>query len=414
MIDQNTQQIPTGWKIEALRDVVKIIKDQWKPGDDECRYIGLEHVNQGDLSINGFGSSGNLESNKYHFRSGDILFGKLRPYFRKVYKPNFDGVCSTDIWVIRAKENNNQGFLFYFFANQDFVDKASKANSGTKMPRADWSYLEKERFVFPSCPEQRAIASVLSAFDDKIELLREQNKTLEAIAQTLFNRWFVEFNFPDENGQPYHNSGGNMIDSELGEIPEGWKVGKIKDFVDIICGKTPSKSIHAYFGGDIPFIKIPDMHDQVFVIKTEDSLTEQGANTQRNKFLPENSICVSCIATVGLVSITSKKSQTNQQINSIIPKSGNYLEYLYFSLKAMKDDLIAIGGGGSATLNINTGTFANIEIIYSDENMLKQFHDITNPVFQKIRFNSEQIQTLSQLRDTLLPKLMRGEVRVNS
>ena len=179
-----------------------------------------------------------------------------------------------------------------------------------------------------------------------------------------------------------------MIDSELGEIPEGWKVGKIKDLGDIICGKTPSKAIHDYFGGDIPFIKIPDMHDQVFIIKTEDSLTEQGANTQKNKFLPENSICVSCIATVGLVSITFKGSQTNQQINSIIPQSESYLEYLYFSLKAMKDDLIAIGGGGSATLNINTGTFSNIEIIYPNENILKRFHNIANPFFQKIRFNA--------------------------
>jgi len=141
-------------------------------------------------------------------------------------------------------------------------------------------------------------------------------------------------------------------------------------------------------------------------------LTELGANTQKNKFIPKKSISVSCIATVGLVSITSKDSQTNQQINSIVPNNEKYLEYLYFTLTNMKSDLLAIGSGGSATLNINTSTFSNIEVLIPNKETLEDFHNATNPIFTKILDNLHQIQTLARTRDELLPRLMRGEVRV--
>ena len=391
-----------GWKETTLGEVAEIVKDQWLPGDADQKYIGLEHINQGDLQINGFGCSSSLQSNKFYFKQGDILFGKLRPYFRKVWKARFDGVCSTDIWVLRAKEGYDQNYLFYFMANPVFIDKSTGASIGTKMPRADWDFLKRSKWLFPPLSEQRAIAAVLSSFDDKIELLRRQNKTLEAIAQAIFKEWFVKFKVKGEQLKLNPKTG----------LPEGWKLGRIKDCGEIVCGKTPPKAINEYFGGSIPFIKIPDMHNEMFIVKTEDSLTEEGSDFQRNKFIPANSVCVSCIATVGLVSITSQKSQTNQQINTIIPNSDEYLEYLYFVLKNMTNDLIAIGSGGSATLNINTGVFSDIEIVLPSDDILKSYHSTVEPLFVKVLSNMIQIQTLSKLRDTLLPKLMKGEIRV--
>jgi type I restriction enzyme S subunit len=191
-------------------------------------------------------------------------------------------------------------------------------------------------------------------------------------------------------------------------------VGKINDFWSIICGKTPSKNNIQYFGWKIPFIKIPDMHWQTFIIKTEDTLTELWGNSQRNKFIPKGSICVSCIATVGLVSITSQNSQTNQQINSIIPSNEIHTEYLYYHMQSMKDKFIAIWSGGSATLNINTSTFLNIEIIIPNSEILQQFNKITKPIMQKILNNLTQISSLSQTRNELLPKLMSGKVRMKN
>jgi len=256
----------------------------------------------------------------------------------------------------------------------------------------------------PPLPEQKAITNILSSFDEKIELLRAQNEMLETLAQTIFKEWFVNFNYPDATGE--------MVDSELGEIPQGWKVGKLRDIGKIICGKTPPKSKKEYFGGDIPFIKIPDMHKHMFIITTSDTLTEQGKKSQELKTIQANSILVSCIATVGLVSISIKESQTNQQINTIVPSHKYYREYLYLEMTRKNKYLNDIGSGGTATLNVNTGIFSNIEIIIPTNNLLVEFSNVVKSIFGKIFNNGNQINTLTKTRDTLLPKLMSGEKRV--
>jgi type I restriction enzyme S subunit len=352
---------------------------------------------------------------KYLLKKGDMLFcwsGQPQTSIDVFWWNGPEGWLNQHIFKVTTKIEDKY-FFFYLlkYLKPNFVQIAiNKQTTGL----GHVTKVDLERFIvkLPKPEEQRAIAAVLSSLDDKIELLREQNKTLEAIAQAIFKEWFVNFNFPNEEGKPYKSSGAKMIDSELGEIPEGWRVGKIKDFGEIVCGKTPSKDNQDFFGGKIPFIKIPDMHGQVFINKTEDWLTEDGANTQKNKFIPANSICVSCIATVGLVSITSEKSQTNQQINSIILKKDVYLEYLFLAIKNIKEDLLAIGTGGSTTLNINTTTFSNIDMLFPDISILDNFHKAIFPVFKKLNTNNSQIQSLSALRDTLLPKLMKGEVRV--
>jgi len=203
-----------------------------------------------------------------------------------------------------------------------------------------------------------------------------------------------------------------MVESKLGVIPQGWRVGKLGDFGNIICGKTPSKANSFFFGGEIPFIKIPDMHNSVFITKTEDSLTVKGAMSQKNKFLPPYSIAVSCIATVGLVAITSERSQTNQQINTIIPKDEYSTFYLYFCAKELDGTLKDLGSGGSATLNVNTTSFSNIDCIIPSNDVLKNFDKIARPIFEQIKNNGQQTVTLAALRDALLPKLMSEEVPV--
>lgn len=261
--------------------------------------------------------------------------------------------------------------------------------------------------------KQREIAEKIKLLDSKISLLRQQNQTLEELALTLFKRWFVEFEFPDENGQPYKSTGGKMIDSELGEIPKGWRVGEIIDFGKVVCGKTPSKQNPAYYGKDVPFLKIPDMHNTVFPFITVDNLSYEGSKSQINKLIPAKSIIVSCIATVGLVCINPFDCHTNQQINSIVPKDTNSRYYLFHALKEMKYILESIGSGGSATLNVNTSVFSQIEIVIpSQEIFIKHFQSV-NPVFEKMLANQKEIQTLTQLRDTLLPKLMNGEKQIN-
>lgn len=267
-------------------------------------------------------------------------------------------------------------------------------NVGSAVPSLTTVVLNQLPIDIPkNINEQKSIAAILTSFDDKIELLQAQNKTLEELAQTIFKEWFAKYKVGDK-------------------LPDGWGVGKLSEFGKIICGKTPSKSNEDYFGNDIPFIKIPDMHNKVFILETTDNLSIEGAKSQNNKMLPKNSICISCIATVGLVSITTKKSQTNQQINSIIPNENYFREFLYFTLTKMKNYLNDLGSGGTATLNVNTSTFSNIELVKPKEDIIKDFHKLSNPIFEKVLQNNTQIQTLTKTRDALLPKLMSGEIRV--
>jgi type I restriction enzyme S subunit len=242
--------------------------------------------------------------------------------------------------------------------------------------------------LLPPLPEQKAIAGVLSSLDDKIDLLHRQNKTLEAMAETLFRQWFIE------------------------GAEDDWGVVELQNYGEIICGKTPSKKILEYFGNEIPFIKIPDMHQQVFILSTSDELSLKGAQSQAKKTLPEGAICISCIATVGLVSLTSKPSQTNQQINSIIPKECYYRYFLYLLMKSSYDILHSMASGGTATLNLNTGDFSRMKVILPPHARIIEFHNLVTPMFRKILKNQTQIQLLAEQRNTIIPKLMSGEVRV--
>jgi len=221
-----------------------------------------------------------------------------------------------------------------------------------------------------------------------------------------------DFEFPNENGDPYRSSGGEMVESELGMIPKGWQITSIKNLGDVICGKTPSTKVKENFGLDIPFITIPDMRGNTFVVKTERLLSNIGMNSQRNKLIPPFSICVSCIATPGLVSITSEYSQTNQQINSIVCHQGNHVYFVYLSMKNKSEEIRKMGLGGSATLNLNTNDFGNIKMVLPDDNRISAFNRLVEPLFLEILANSKTNLNLAKARDLLLPKLMTGKIRV--
>lgn len=292
-------------------------------------------------------------------------------------------------------------FVYYTLKN-DYTTLASLANGGAQQ-NLNAQIIKDYVLKMPSLADQRRIASILSSLDRKIELNNKINADLEEMAQAIFKNWFVDF-------EPFKD--GKFVDSELGMIPEGWKVGCLGDMGAVVCGKTPSKSNSNYYEGDIPFIKIPDMHGNVFVENSEDRLTEEGSLSQIKKLIPPYSLMVSCIATVGLVSINTKPSHTNQQINTVIPHNKSALFYLYQHIKNNEEFLKNMGRGGTTTLNVNTKSFSNIRLLIPSEIALDQFHGIVEGLFKKIELNMHESRTLSLLRDTLLPRLMSGEIEV--
>ena len=310
--------------------------------------------------------------------------------------------CVHDGWlIIRDLDGIDKVFLYYVFIN--IRRRLSNQANGSVFMNLKTDIVKDFVIKLPTLDDQRRIASILSSLDQKIELNNKINADLEEMAQAIFKNWFVDF-------EPFKD--GKFVDSELGMIPEGWKVGCLGDMGNIVCGKTPSKANSNYYGGDIPFIKIPDMHGNVFVESSEDRLTELGSLSQIKKLIPPYSLMVSCIATVGLVSINTKPSHTNQQINTVIPHNKSALFYLYQYIKNNEELLKNMGRGGTTTLNVNTKSFSNIRLLIPSEIALEQFHRVVEGLFKKIELNLHESRTLSLLRDTLLPRLMSGELEV--
>ena len=310
-------------------------------------------------------------------------------------------------------KNVTNDFLYYYLKSPIGGYEIKKGVVGSTQPKLPIYNIQKIAISYPSISEQKAIAKVLSDLDEKIEINNKINKKLEEMAQAIFKQWFVDFEFPNEYGKPYKSSGGEMIESELGMIPKGWEVDSLSNLVkEVITGKTPSTKKSENYGDKYPFVTIPDMHNKVFVTKTERYLSEDGHKLQEKKLIPKNSIMVSCIATVGLVSISSEAVHTNQQINSIIPNSIEEVFYFYEYLKLMEDRLKRIGSAGSATLNVNKGEFEKIKYIYPNSRIINKYNNTVKNIYEKIKLNEIENNRLAQLRDTLLPKLMSGEIRV--
>ena len=347
------------------------------------------------------------------FQNGDTIMARITPClengkhaFVSILNKGEIAYGSTEYFVFCGKEDvSDNDFVYYLTKTPLFRDTAIKSMVGSSgRQRAQMDVLENLKMLVPKdISDQRRIASILSSLDRKIELNNKINADLEEMAQAIFKNWFVDF-------EPFKD--GKFVDSELGMIPEGWKVGCLGDMGTIVCGKTPSKANSNYYGGDIPFIKIPDMHGNVFVESSEDRLTEQGSLSQIKKIIPPYSLMVSCIATVGLVSINTKPSHTNQQINTIIPHNKSALFYLYQYIKNNEELLKNMGRGGTTTLNVNTKSFSNIRLLIPSEIALEQFHRVVEGLFKKIELNLHESRTLSLLRDTLLPRLMSGELEV--
>ncbi|HEB78150.1 MAG TPA: restriction endonuclease subunit S [Methylothermaceae bacterium] len=407
----------------SFGDAAELIRNTVQPdGMSDMPYVGLEHIEEGTLKINGHGSSKDVKSTKFLFKKGDILFGKLRPYFRKIVRAPFDGICSTDIWVVRSKNGVDQGYLYYWMAAPDFVEFATSGSEGTRMPRAKWEHVSRFTRAELDIDDQRTIAHILGTLDDKIELNRQMNRTLEAMAQALFKSWFIDFDPVVVNalraGNPiperfaeraaHYRDNPNALrlpegtlcqfpdrfqDSELGPIPEGWRVGIVSDLATVTSGKRPKKRskeknvefrIPLYGGGGImAYVKEP-------------LVTEPLLLTGR-------------VGTLGMIFRISEPCWPSDNTLILFPKDKIHFHFLFFMLQLI--DFGSLNRGSTQPLVTQTD-LNNQSLVIPDAKVSNLFWVNVYPLFEKIDKNLEEISVLSSLRDTLLPKLISGELRV--
>ena len=283
-------------------------------------------------------------------------------------------------------------YLYYVMSLMDL----NNYNEGTTIPSLRTETLNRLEFDIPSLVEQEAILSCLNPIDEKIALNNAINNNLEQQAQAIFKSWFINF-------EPFNKT-----------MPSDWIIGTIDDLAkEVVCGKTPSTKKAEYYGSNIPFITIPDMHGKTYAVTTERYLSKLGANSQVKKSLTKNSICVSCIGTAGLVTLVAEESQTNQQINSIIPKDGFSPYYIYLLMQTLSDTINKLGQSGSTIVNLNKSQFGKIQVIIPALSVMIKFDKIVSPMFEKMLQNQMENLKLTSLRDALLPRLMSGELDVS-
>ncbi len=280
-------------------------------------------------------------------------------------------------------------FLYYLLKHK--VKDVQSKSHGSVFGTITRSTFEHILLPLPPLPEQRTIAKILSDLDSKTELLQQQNKTLEAIGQTLFKHWFVDFEFPNEEGKPYKSNGGKMVESELGDIPEGWGVGSYQDIVSVSTGKGCKKSDYVENG------KYPILGANGVLGRTDEYLFD------------ESLILTGRVGTLGTVYLYEGKNWISDNVLISKPSKPENYYYAYFTL--LRFDFKSLNRGSTQPLITQTD-LKNKIIILPENDVLKKFHKISCSLFHKINKNQKNILCLQKTRDLLLPKLMTGKIRV--
>lgn len=296
-----------------------------------------------------------------------------------LYKKDIPAIVSPAYFMFRVKDENKvlPDFLMLIFKRDDFDRNCWFRTDGSVRGGITWNDICEIELPVPDLKEQEKIVNTYNAITKRIQLKQKINENLEKTAQCLFD----ELNINKESFE----------EKTIAEISNS-----------VICGKTPSTAVKEYWGSDIPFITIPDMHGKNFISQTKRYLSLKGKSSQENQTLPPKSICVSCIATVGLVSMTTTTSQTNQQINSIICKEGISPFYVFLTLKGMDEELKRLGAGGSTTLNISKSLFASIKLKIPTKKEMCDFDKNVSTIFDSILCNEKEIINLQELKQLLV------------
>ena len=327
--------------------------------------------------------------------------------------------CIHDGWLLLRNLNGVcKEFLFYLLINDR--KQIVSQGTGTIFTNLKTDILKNHQIKLPPISEQEEIASFLGSVDDKIELNQKMNKTLEEIAKTLFKSWFIDFDpvRAKAEGRPTGLSKeisdlfpDYFVDSELGEIPKGWKVENIGNSFEVLLGGTPSRKKEEYWDGDIPWINSGEINN-FRVLRPSEFISEEGFKNSSTKLLPKRSTLIAITgATLGQISLNEIEVCANQSVIGIPPSKKVPSEYVYLWISSTVQKLISSQTGG-AQQHINTNNVKEHLILLPSENCNNFLKNLLTPVFDKISNNLFEIQALSEIRDTLLPRLISGELQI--
>jgi type I restriction enzyme S subunit len=405
------------WKTVKLGDVAEIIMGQSPPGES-CNKNKL-----GTPLLNGpteYGSHHPIPVQyttepKKISKKDDILYCVRGSTTGKMNWSDQEYAIGRGVAAIRHKIGSDLNIIIKSILDIENPNLLA-ASSGSTFPNVSRDQLSEIEVSLPPLPTQKKIAKVLGDLDDKIELNRRMNETLEEMAMAVYRHYFVNFGLPpgakeEATECPF----GKLIEHpEMGMIPEGWSVGKIKDFGRVVTGKTPPTDHAEYYNGKTPFITPTDYKNyQKYLINSDRSISDFGKSRFNSLIISKGSIMITCIGSdMGKIALTSCDVMTNQQINSIVPFDSICCEYLYNFLKSIYEQLTLWARTGTTMPIINKSSFENISLLVPTEKVLLQFTKDILKSSELVLKNSQEIQSLTATRDYLLPRLLSGDVRV--
>ena len=357
---------------------------------------------------------------KYEIKYGDFVMAMTGATIGKIGKLQIDSeskvyinqrVCKFIPEAFCDKE-----YLYYKLNTQEFQRFIyNNVDSKLAQPNIGHPTIYKYELELPLLSEQRRIGQFLKAIDDKINLNRAINHNLEAMAKQLYDYWFMQFDFPDENGKPYKSSGGKMVWNKKlkREIPEGWEVDNICKIAHILSGGTPSKTVFRYWkNGIIPFFSPTDCNGNIFQIETADHITQEGLEHCASSLFDEGTIFITARGSIGKLVIVGSPMAMNQSCYALLSKKDEY-QYLYF-LTFQLIECLKIKGSGSVFKSITISDIEKSLLCIANNEIITAFCKLVSPSLQKIKKNLIEIKQLTKLRDSLLPLLMNGQASLQN
>ena len=400
------------WKEVKLEDVVDTISKRHKFDKDKIILINTSDVLEGKVLNHEYVQNENLKGQfKKSFQKNDILYSEIRPQNKRFAYVDFqsdDYVASTKLMVLRKKnEMITSNFLYQILKSDDLINELqviAESRSGT-FPQITYNELSRMKIKLPPLDEQKAIAHILSTLDDKIEVNNQINKTLESMAQAIFKQWFVDFEFPNEDGEPYKSSGGEMVESELGMIPKGWEVGKLDDIATIVMGQSPKGTSYNEVGEGEVFYQGRTDFSSRFPIR-------RLFTTEPKRMANDGDVLMSVRAPVGDLNVANERCCIGRGL-SAISSSADLSSYILYVMHDLRERLNVYNGEGTVFGSINQKDLKSIKVISSCDNKTEiAFDELIQPIDRMIRNNEDETRRLINLRDRLLPKLLSGEIRV--
>lgn len=403
---------------------------------DIC-YFGNEKVAKDTLSLSNYISTENMIPDKGGVTSAnslpnvntvskyeklDVLVSNIRPYFKKIWLATKNGGSSNDVLVIKNRDSQilDNKYLYYSLSNDDFFNYVTATSKGTKMPRGDKGAILKYEAFLPELDEQKAIANILSSLDEKIETNNQINKILEEMAAAIFKHWFVDFEFPNEDGEPYRSSGGEMVESEVGLIPKGWTVRSIEEITSLIIdhrGKTPKKLGGDWTENGYPAISAKNIKNNR-IVKREDIkfLNKELYNRWMKDPLEEGDILMTSEAPLGeCYYLGEVENYCLSQRLFAIRSNSNIISPALLYMSLVSENVIGNiknRATGTTVTGIRQAELRKVPVIIPPLEIQSKITNIIENCLKSVFSNEKENEKLKNIRDTLLPKLMSGEIPV--